>query len=255
MGCVALEGRRIGDGQVGADVAAARARVDVQRRALADPDLGVAGGRFQVHAALDRAADHLVAGGRVDVHGRASLLDGHVAGGAVDLDVARGRAEKHVAGGRVQLGVSGHGVDPLVAGGGVEPCLAADRPDGDVAAGRVHPRFSDLVQLDVARAGLDLDRAVAAAGLDVARAALRVDLGSVWTADVDPDLRPAREAEAASAVADLRHDLVDAAALTQLETCVLDRLAARVVVPQRLERDDRLPVLAAGEPDLACPEP
>src|SRR5262245_63328479 len=78
-------GRRIGDRELGSDVAAPRARVDIEPRAFLDPDADVAGGGAEVDAVLEDAVDMLVARRGVRADGREGFLDLDVAGGAVRL--------------------------------------------------------------------------------------------------------------------------------------------------------------------------
>ena len=99
------------------------------------------------------------------------------------------------------------------------------------------------------------DRVQSAATLDVCGAALRFDVGPVWTADLHAHVGAPPEAEPAAAVAHVDDDLVLAGALAQLDAGVRDGFPGRIVVPERLERDDRLPLFSAVEPDLARAEP
>src|SRR4029078_10494869 len=98
---------------------------------------------------------------------------------------------------------------------------------------------------------LHLDRAEAAVALDVGRAGLRLDARALGAGDRDGPLGVAEAPPAA--VADVDHDLVALASVSQLDPCVLHGRLAGVVVAQRLEHDRRLPHLPAPAADLAHP--
>src|SRR5439155_5089647 len=189
VGSVPLR-RQIGDGQLGADLAAPRPCVYPQRRAFADPDLQVTGSRLEIDLALRDRADRLVARGGVRVHGRQGFADEHVAGRRVhlepvprfaDLNVARGRVDPRLAADRCQLHVARCRID---AG------LAADPGKLDVAARGVDLRVAgDVAELHVARAALDLDRSEPAPALDVRRAGLGANARLLRAMDLDEDVR------------------------------------------------------------------
>src|SRR6266545_4366797 len=213
--------RRVADLELRARLAAHRARVDPELRALLDANRDVARGGLEGDLTLADRADLLVAGGRLHLQRGARLPDGDVARRGADL--AR---PVHV----LELDVPGGGVDGDTALHPGHPDVAARRLDLGVAL--------DLIERDVAGGRLDFDPAEYASAFDVRGRRRDLDLGPRGRCHAQAHF--ALSAEEAAATLDLDDHLVTVPARAELDPCLLFDLVGCVELDDRLLPLDRL---------------